>query len=951
MGFATPIALILLIMVLPLIVWLGYPRYAYRRKRDISSLVLRSLIMILLVLALSGAQIIRSVDKLGVIFLLDASDSIDVNNRELQINYIKTALTHKAPEDEWGLIVFAKNAVIDTNLTRLYEMPQFGSKVTSTHTNLANAISLAMTMFPADMTGRIIILSDGNQNLGNAESSAQFAAASGIEISYVALNKEDLPDIRITNLEAPPRVNEGQEFDIKVSINSQTNTSARLLLYSGSSLLQSEEINLTSGENNFSLSQISQESGFVDFRAELLTDSAEDYFNQNNQLATFSQIVGSPRVLMIASEAAAIVNLLPTLENAGLEVDVIEPSQLAPQVSALTPYRSVILVDVPATELSKAQMESLDAFVKDLGGGLVFVGGENSYGPGGYFETVLEKTMPVETRIKDQQRLPQLTIAYLIDRSGSMAAVESSGVPNLELAKEAIIHSIKLLQTTDRAGVASFDTGGAWIAEFQDVLNTTGLSQLIATLRPGGGTDILAGLRLVEPAIIEEESERKHLIMMTDGGAAPLGIVELITELNDLYGVTTSVIAIGRTSAPFLEEVAKAGDGNYHRVENIIDIPLLLSQETVLASRSYIIEEAFTPILTANSTIMDGINSLPPLQGYIATTPKTTATVILSGQEPYSDPILATWQYGLGRVAAFTSDANGKWAADWVNWEDFPRFWGQTISWTITEGRDSNLETRVIMEGENAQVLVEARDDAGAFLNDLDLKVNILAPSGHSQTVQLQQIAPGRYAVKFTPESEGAYFLALSGEGQLNGELSQFNQVNGWVMAYSPEYISTGTNNALLNQLAELTGGSNLDAQEDTVFNHNLAPRTASAPIWHWLVWLAIFLFPFDIAVRRLLITRYDLERLRKRLRPSQQSHERTEQMATLKGAKSRARSQTASETNTEPLVINSTQSITPELRRKDSKNYQSPKVDAPPVENIGSRLLKRKDPKTPGED
>src|SRR5262249_13140223 len=156
---------------------------------------------------------------------------------------------------------------------------------------------------------------------------------------------------------------------------------------------------------------------------------------------------------------------------------------------------------------------ALQTYVRDLGGGLIVVGGPDAYAPGGYFKTPLEETLPLDMQIRDQRRLPQLTIAYVIDRSGSMSMVGPSGVENIELAKEAIIRSLDFLQPSDRAGVLSFDTQGYWIAEPQPVLDRIGLQNLVGTLRASGGTDILAGMTLAGEAMQQEPSQRKHIIL------------------------------------------------------------------------------------------------------------------------------------------------------------------------------------------------------------------------------------------------------------------------------------------------------------------------------------------------------------------------------------------------------------------------------------------------------
>ncbi len=527
-----------------------------------------------------------------------------------------------------------------------------------------------------------------------------------------------------------------------------------------------------------------------------------DVFYQNNQLSTFNQVVGPPRVLVVSQTDDESQYLVQALTEQGLTVDLARPDGLPTGVAALVGYNSVILDNVPATQLSPSRMAALQTYVRDLGRGLIAVGGPDAYGPGGYFQTPLEETLPVDMQIRDQQRLPQITILYVIDRSGSMASIGSSGVQNVDLAKEAIIRSLDFLQSTDRAGVLTFDTEGMWIAEPQPVLDRLGLQTLVATLRASGGTDILAGMQMAAEAMRQEPSPLKHIILLTDGGSSKNGLLELTTALNQESGVTTSVIAIGAGAAPFLEDMAAAGGGNYHVADAVETIPSIFAQETVLATRSYIIEKSFVPTLTAISPIMNGISSAPSLLGYVATTAKQTAQVILRTGDAFNDPVLAAWQYGLGRSVAFTSDATARWSANWVSWDDFARFWSQAVRWTITEGTNTNVEAQVVTVGEQAKLVIDARDADGGFLNGQQLTTSLLTPDGTATTLTLQQVAPGRYEAAFDPSAEGSYFLTTtSADGSIK-------QTTGWVMSYSPEYRPpTQAGAVLLGNLADPTGG------------------------------------------------------------------------------------------------------------------------------------------------
>ncbi|MBL8163635.1 MAG: VWA domain-containing protein, partial [Anaerolineae bacterium] len=871
-----------------------------------------------------------------------------------QLEYIRQALTAMSPDDEAGVVLFGANALIERPLNNVRELGAIFSTPPTGNTDIEEAIRLAMGMFPADAARRIVILSDGRPTVGDAQSAAELAAATGVEISYAVFTPQPVPEVQVTDVNVPATINAGQDFDLSLTVDAEQDTPATITVLESGTIIHREDVNLRAGSNNYTLSLEGAGAGFKDFQVRV-DPAAEDGFYQNNQLSSFSRVVGPPRVLLMYGDETEIAYLLPALQEAGLTVDTVTPEQLPIGLVPLAQYESIIMADVPATRLTPQRMETIQSFVRDLGGGLVVIGGPNAYGPGGYFRTPLEETLPVEMQIKDQQRLPQLTIAYVIDRSGSMSAIGPSGVENIELAKEAIIRSIDFLQPTDRAGVVSFDSVGYWIANIQDVRDRLALQRLVASLRTGGGTDILAGMNLVAQDIAPDPSARKHIILLTDGGASPAGLVELSERLNQDSGVTTSVIAIGAGAARFLEDMANAGGGNYHPVDIVEQIPAIFTQETVLATRSYILEQSFTPTLTSTSPIMNGITSAPQLAGYVATTPKQTAEVILRAPEPYQDPLLAAWQYGLGRAVAFTSDATARWASGWVGWNDFVRFWNQTVRWTITEGTTGNIETQVVMEGEQTRLIVDARDNEGAFLNGLNLQLSVIDPEADASLLTLRQVAPGRYEGVFTPENEGAYILQVRGG---DGDELAVDQTTGWVMSYSSEYdrgsIADGT--TLLQSLAELTGGGSLQEDPGAAFNHNLVSLPTSAPIWPWLTLVALLLLPVDIAVRRLIITRSDLQRLRAWvLRGSDAAAATSERMTSLIGAKERGRQRaeesastgtvaalrarrgSRSETGTEPPAPAPTSA-------PDKPRYEpTPTKPAASDGNVAGQLLKRR--------
>lgn len=891
MMFSTPLLLVLLFLLIP-IAWIGWPRTRFRQARDTISLILRAIMMLLIVLALAGVSIAGDADRLAVAFLLDRSDSVGAAARATQIEYVRTALDAMPPDDQAGVIVFGADPLIERPMSGADTLDTLRSTPRASASDLESAINLAMAMFPPDAARRIVILSDGAQTEGDAEAAARRAAASGVEISTVEGQSPAAPEIQISEVRAPEIVGADQTFDLAITIESETATAASLSVFAAGAPIYTEAVDLRVGTNRYTLTLRAGAGGFRDFRVRVdpVDAAGVDSFAQNNQLSAFSRVIGEPRALLVAQNDADAIRLESALAAQGVAVDRITPSALPIGVAALEAYETVILANVPATALTPRRMRALQTYVRDLGGGLVVVGGETSYAPGGYFQTPLEETLPLEMQIRDQQRLPQLTIAYVIDTSGSMSMVGPSGVENIELAKEAIIRSIDFLQPTDRAGVASFDSGGRWLAEVQPVADRRALQSLVGGLRASGGTDILAGMQIAAGSLAVDPSARKHIILLTDGGASPTGLVELTTRLYAENDVTTSVIAIGG-NADFLDDMAIAGGGNYHFVEIVETIPTIFTTETVLATRAYFVEGAFTPSLSAVHPIMNGINELPPLGGYVAATPKTTAQVILQAPEPFRDPILASWQYGLGRAVAFTSDASARWSADWAAWEGFARFWAQAVRWTITEGAGDNLEARVVAEGDRARIVVDARADDGAFLNGLALSASVVAPDLTAEAIVLEQVAPGRYEAVFTPADEGAYFVRVDGAPAQGEDTLNLSETIGYVRGYSPEYsIRAGEARAnVLPALAAITGGRAIGGDPAAAFDHTLRTDAASIPLAPWLLLIALLLLPIDIAVRRLLITRGDLERVRAALFPQREVVEAEARFENLRGAKARA--------------------------------------------------------------
>ncbi len=906
MSFTNPNALFLFLL-LPLVIAVGWPRLAYRRRRDTLSLIIRVVLVTLIILGLAGIQIQRTADKLAVVFLLDGSDSVPPAMQSAAVEYVRQAAEAMGATDQAAVVVFGADALVEIPMTEQLELVQLGSDPVRLNTDIAEAIRVGLALFPADTAKRMVVLSDGRQTVGDAEEAARLAAATDVQIDYVALVPEQQeqqvagPEIMIVDVGVPTTVNEGERFNLTVTLSSnRAGSLAELRVLSGGRIIHRRDVDLPRGTTNEVFEIVAPSAGFLDFNVVLEPRSA-DTFYQNNQLAAFTEVTGPPRVLLVASDTQEVAELREVLTKAGLQVEVQGPRDLPLGLAPLSTYDSIVLANISAADLADERMAHVQSYVRDLGGGLIVIGGPNSYGVGGYFDTPLEETLPVEMRIRDQERIPQLTMLFVIDRSGSMQVSSAGGVTNLELAKEAVVRSFDLLQDTDRTGVLSFDISAYYVVEVQDVGDETNrqmLRELVGSLRPGGGTSIRQAIRAADQVLSQDPSELKHIILLTDGGADQSGIVPAVDRMHDNYGITTSVVAVGQDYADWLRDVAWAGQGQFHLVYDVSTIPAIFTSETLLATRSYIFEEPFFPLLAARHPIVTGFDSLPGLQGYIATTEKDTATVILRG--PEDDPLLAAWQYGLGRAVAFTSDASSRWATDWIGWEGYADFWNQAVRWSIITGSTSNIEAQVIERGEQAVVVVDVRDNRGEFLNGLQMDAVVVSAGLDRHMLDLRQTAPGRYEAVFTPTEEGAYFITVAGSTPPGADVlapQTVMQSTGWVLSYSAEYrieAPAGRDAPvnLLARVAAITGGGSLKDAPEAAFVHDLNQEQAAQPIWPYFILAALLLLPLDVAVRRLVVTQRDLEKLRAWFsrRSDVESAETTAHLERLMDAKGRAR-------------------------------------------------------------
>ncbi len=425
----------------------------------------------------------------------------------------------------------------------------------------------------------------------------------------------------------------------------------------------------------------------------------------------------------------------------------------------------------------------------------------------------------------------------------------------MDLAKEAALAAVELLGEYDQVGILAFDDHNQWMIQPTFASDLTPIEDAISRMQPGGGTEIYPALKEAFDALTPLDAKVKHIILLTDG-EAPRGPYEELAKQMDAAQITTSTVGIGADAdTNLLKELAQLGHGRYYDGNDPFDLPQLLVKETQQVQRAAIVEEDFTPLPISASPATDGIDvrKAPPLRGYVATTAKPQSSVLLASRQ--LDPVLAEWQYGLGRVMAWTSDARNLWASRWLEWPDFSRFWAQLVKRTDRPPEDPNRQVTVKIEGDHARITLDAQTGAELpdrhYLNFLPTEAVLVEPSGAEQRVPLPQVAPGRYEASVPVEADGVYTLTAT---QIEPTAERSIQSGGFVVPYSPEYGLTGTDQNLLESLARRTGGK-LISDPSEAFTHTLPSVGAPRPLWPVLMVALAILVVADVGVRRVRIS------------------------------------------------------------------------------------------------
>jgi uncharacterized membrane protein len=854
--FTHPYYLLLLAPSLAWVIW-----FAWKTDVQVSpwrrwaAVGIRSTVLTALVFAIAGLQWLLPVEGMNVFFALDRSDSVPSPQQEAARDYVNHIAKEKKKGDKAGVIVFGAEASIESSPNAAVDLQKIQAVVGTERTDLAAAIRLATAAFPETGQKRLVVMSDGNENIGDAMSAVLAAKPLGVTVDVVPMGVERANDVSVQKLQVPPKLKEGQVFEVKIFVQADRTTPATVRLFRDDQYLGEQKVDLSAGKNLFTFPQTLPKPGF--YKYDVQVDAPGDPLPQNNRAASFASVRGLPRILIVSADPEQDKPLAAALKSPTLNVVLVGVKDFPASIAEMQSYDTIFISNLAAGDLGLDRQRLLESAVRDFGVGLVCVGGDQTYAAGGYRGTPLEETLPVSMELDSKKVLPSGAVVLV------MHGMEFNN--GNEVARQCAQGVLAALGPTDEMGIVLWDGAERWVFELQKVENKKKLAAQIAGMNQGDLGSFQGVLQMAYDALQKSHANLKHIIVFSDGdpGAPTQALMQAIA--GDRITVSTVLIS-GHSPSDTMEWMAAQGKGRFYNVTSPDDLPQIFIKETAVILKSAIYEDPFQPQVRSVSEVVRGIGSTeyPKLLGYVATSPKPRAETPLWTDK--GDPLLAHWQYGLGRAVAFTSDAKARWARIWLDWDKYRQFWSQIGQWSMRRLENADFTTEVAVDKGEGLINVEALDEQGNFRNFLNLQAIVASPKGQRQTVRLEQTGPGHYEARFPTKEVGAYLLNLTDikDGQVRG-----SQVVGASVNYSPEFNTAEPNLNLLRRIAETGGGKILDPMTPEVnpFSHERQKTFQPRDLWESLLKFAVILFTLDVGVRRIQIGRDEWQRAMQALR------------------------------------------------------------------------------------
>jgi len=815
---------------------------------------LRSLLVVGAAIALARPVWTNEDNRIATVVAVDVSASISDAQLEAARRYVAEIDAAKGDDDRVFAVTFAERprraGRTDGGAFAIERHPDEGQG-----SNLQAAVQLSYGLFPPGYLPRLVVVSDGNETGGDLLAEAYRSEELGVRLSWQAFARDAAREIRVAGMVLPDEIKVGAPFEVTAEIWSTHEEEVTVTLHQDdfpNGLEPRKKVALREGINRVKFKTEAKRAGFTTYRLRV-ADPKEDEEVANNQSVMTAPVRGRPRVLYVEGSVQRNRNsaayLAKALERENIDVETRGPRGLPSTAKELQRYDLVIISDVPAHFVGMAQMAAVESYVRNIGGGLIMAGGEDSFGSGGYQGTRMEKIMPVRfdsERIREQ---PNVAIALVVDRSGSMTG------PKLLAAKESARATADVLAPSDLITVIGFDNHPSTIVRLQKASNRVRIQNYISKLQAGGGTNIFPALQEAYQSLQGANAKIKHVIVLSDGQAPYDGIADLCQEMRSA-GITVSAVGVGNEAdRNLLRIIADNGEGRLYMTDDLAALPRIFTKETTEAQRSALVEDLVKVFVAKRVEAIEGVNldDAPYLKGYVSTKPKPGAETILISD--LGEPILARWRVGTGSSVAWTSDVKNRWSVEWVRWNGYPKFWAQLVRTSMRRKVHESYDLYADVVDGRARVVVDAIDNEDRFVNGLETSLEIVDPdTGKSvRTVPMIQSAAGRYEADFAVDRYGSYMLKAvhQRDGRTVAE-----SLGGVALPYPREFLRSTPNERPLRQAASITSGLDQPAPPQ-LFEAGDESIEHVEDLWPWVLLGIACLLILDLYFKRLRLFGY----------------------------------------------------------------------------------------------
>lgn len=822
------------------------------RLRGQFSLLIRLAIIALLVLALSGPRALRTNDQLTVLYVLDCSDSIGEKVIDASTTWIATTAAGKPAHDAAGLIVFGHDAAVEIPPRQAFTFDAISSRLERDGTNLENALALAAASLPEEVPGRIVLISDGTATEGDTERMVDQLAARSIPVDVLPVSYEHSEEVWLERLELPQEVHVRQSYQAAIILGSLAPGHGTLILTENGHEVVRQAVDYPAGKSRFTVPLSLREAGYYEYAATIYPEPGHDTWVQNNTVLGAISLRGQGHVLLVHDAGSPDRDWQPlaqALRESGRSVEIMDPAMLPEDPLALENCDVIALIDVAADAVGQNQQLAIRDAVQDQGVGLLMVGGPNAFGPGGWNHSPVEEALPVTMDVTQRKVLPKGALAIIIEMC---EFPDGDGWAKLITKK-----AMQVLSARDDVGVLTYSYDGSgdhWIFPMTSAGEYDRLAPLLDGAELGDMPSFNSILGVALKGLQADDAAAKHLLLISDGDCEPP--TPALLKQYTAAGIPISTVLVVPDSdeaKELMEQIARVTRGRSYYPSSPQALPAIFIKEAKTMKRSEIQNGVFTPRITFPSPVLKGLEPLPALKGYTLTTAKPHALTVLAGPDrEEDDPVLATWRFGVGSAAAWTSDLNGNWASAWVSWSHYRAFIDQLFTHIARTQEDSGIGISLDASSGTGLLTVE---DHSQSIDFLTVSARVLSPSGVATTLDVPQVAPGRYQAPFPLSGIGRYHVGVTAVGGGEGKRDE-HAVASLNVSYSPEYLRFRANPLVLKSIANRTGGRVLTGHEDgsVLFPAERQVRQRTRSIADLVLAAAAVLLPADIAIRRISI-------------------------------------------------------------------------------------------------